>query len=287
MHLKFSSANKLIKSCAQTDSKSAGLVSQTISSHKSFIIHLLKREIIDTFSRSHIGILWILISPITGIMSWSILHSFRLLQPGPLAVPYIAYILVGSQLWGYFMSIYTAIISIPSKYRIFLWQSTYGLNIFIIAQVMLSSLYFSISFIVILIALYIADIPLNYLLVFTPLCCIPLILLAYCLGLCSLVMSLISHDMHRLFGSMVGLLFFISPVLYASNTPYTSTFQQVCIQYNPMTYFLELCRSCIFNIPFNQLTPWCISFMCVLVCYGLMQYTTVHLTPLLKERLYS
>jgi lipopolysaccharide transport system permease protein len=66
------------------------------------IQQLFIRDFFAVYKKSFVGIAWILISPLIGIISWVFLQKTGMLNPGKLDIPYPAYVLMGTLAWDFF-----------------------------------------------------------------------------------------------------------------------------------------------------------------------------------------
>lgn len=82
---------------------------QNILRSRDLIWQLFKRDFISGYKQSFLGIFWIFISPLAGILAWVFMNATGILNPGDVGVPYPAYVLLGSSLWGLFMSFYSSV----------------------------------------------------------------------------------------------------------------------------------------------------------------------------------
>lgn len=79
---------------------------RNILNSKDLIFQLLKRDLIANYKKSFIGSSWIFLSPLIGIFSWVFMNSTGLLSPGETEIPYPAYVLISTSIWGLFMGFY-------------------------------------------------------------------------------------------------------------------------------------------------------------------------------------
>ncbi len=75
---------------------------------RELIWQLFKRDFLGSYKKSFIGLAWIIISPLVGILSWVFLQKTGMLRPGESGIPYPAYVLIGTSMWGLFMGFFNA-----------------------------------------------------------------------------------------------------------------------------------------------------------------------------------
>jgi lipopolysaccharide transport system permease protein len=79
--------------------------------------------------------------------------------------------------------------------------------------------------------------------IFFPLTVIPLVLLGVGVGMFVSVVAVVAHDVSKMVSSALGLLMFLTPVLYAP-TLQNKTLEAL-IWWNPLTYLVEAARETI------------------------------------------
>ena len=75
---------------------------------RELIWQLFKRDFFASYKKSFIGITWIFLAPVMGIISWVFLQKTGMLNPGDVGIPYPAYVLIGTSMWGLFMGFFNA-----------------------------------------------------------------------------------------------------------------------------------------------------------------------------------
>ncbi|NDJ53023.1 MAG: hypothetical protein GYB68_08075, partial [Chloroflexi bacterium] len=75
---------------------------------RELIWQLFKRDFLAAYKKSFLGFTWIVITPIVGVASWVFLQGTGLLNTGDVGIPYPAYVLVGTSMWGLFLGFYNA-----------------------------------------------------------------------------------------------------------------------------------------------------------------------------------
>ncbi|PIE34921.1 hypothetical protein CSA56_06280 [candidate division KSB3 bacterium] len=84
------------------------VMARNVIRSKELIWQLFKRDLLAGYKKSFLGMTWIFVSPIMAIISWVFLQKTGMLNPGDVGIPYPAYVLLGSSMWGLFMGFYTA-----------------------------------------------------------------------------------------------------------------------------------------------------------------------------------
>src|SRR3989338_6542059 len=86
--------------------KTWSLMFANIASSRELIAQVFVRDFLAAYNKSFIGLGWLVITPIIGILSWTIMNAAGILRPGDVGIPYPAYVLIGSSIWGLFLGFY-------------------------------------------------------------------------------------------------------------------------------------------------------------------------------------
>ena len=86
--------------------KTWAVLAKNIINSRELIWQLFKRDFFASYKKSFLGITWLFIAPIMGIVSWVYLNMTGMLHPGDVGIPYPAYVLVGTSMWGLFMGFF-------------------------------------------------------------------------------------------------------------------------------------------------------------------------------------
>ena len=81
---------------------------KNIIASRELIAQLFKRDFIAVYKKSFLGVTWIFVAPVIGIVSWVFMNMTGILKPGDVGIPYPAYVLLSSSIWGLFMGFYGA-----------------------------------------------------------------------------------------------------------------------------------------------------------------------------------
>ena len=219
------------------------IMTKNITESKNLIWQLFKRDYFATYKKSFIGITWVLLSPIVGIISWVFLRSSGMLNTGDVGIPYPAYVLIGTSMWGLFMGFFTSatqmletgnrlVIQINFPHEALLFQQ---------AAIQLSNFFF--SFLVNIIVLIIFGIMPSWNIILLPLVILPLFFLGSAIGLIASMISVVAVDINRLLTTAMGLLLFTTPVIYSDKIG--NVWVQQLINWNPLTYLVCSARDIV------------------------------------------
>ena len=82
------------------------VMARNVWSSRELVWQLFKRDFLASYKKSFIGFTWLFIMPIIGILSWVFMQKTGLLRPGSVGIPYPAYVLIGTSMWGLFIGFY-------------------------------------------------------------------------------------------------------------------------------------------------------------------------------------
>ena len=208
------------------------------------IKNLIKRGLISEYRRSFIGALWILLSPLIQIISWTVLKKASILNAGETDVPYPVYILTGTLIWGLFFNTFNASISTLSKYRTLLLRSQIPVELFFIVDTTLTTTPFLISFYLSSLIFIFFNIAISPIIFALPILIIPIILFANALGMFLSIFTIISYDFRRIVKALFSFALFFTPIVYSYNSLEPTLFKTI-VWLNPLTYLVTTPRDLI------------------------------------------
>lgn len=204
---------------------------------------VFKRDFLAGYKKTFIGFTWIFISPIIGIISWIFLQKTGMLQPGKVGIPYPAYVLIGSSMWGLFVGFFTSASQTLEAGSTFIMQVNYPHEALLFKQVAQQLAEFLINFILNIIVLLVFNVVPSWKAIFLPLVILPLFFLGAAFGLIFSMISVISFDISKTINIIMGPLIFTTPVIYSDKVD--NSFVQAIIKWNPLTYLVCSARDII------------------------------------------
>lgn len=213
---------------------------------RGLVWQLFKRDLLAGYRKSFLGFTWLFIMPIIGMISWVFLQRAGVLKPGTVGIPYPAYVLVGTSMWGLFMGFFSAARQTLASGQALMMQINFPHEALLVKQAANQLANFSITFIVNVIALLLFGVvPSVWILVF-PFVALPLLLLAAALGLMASMISVVAVDVGRGIGIVMGLLMYAVPVIYDKDQiAEMPALLQKIVYWNPLTYLVCSCRDII------------------------------------------
>ena len=198
------------------------------------IEQLFKRDFLAAYKKSFLGIAWIFISPLTGIIAWVFLQKVGMLNPGELDVPYPAYVLVGTMCWEYFAGSLNSATRTLGAGKSLVMQVNYPHEAMLIKEVLQFLAHFTLKLILILIILTLFGVIPSWKTIFLPFYGLPLILLGSGIGLFLSLFVVISADVMKIVGMGMKLLMWSTPIIYSAKA--SNETLRLINEYNPLTY---------------------------------------------------
>jgi len=218
------------------------LVKNAISSWD-LIYQLFRRDFLMQYKKSFLGMGWLIIAPIMGIISWVFMNATGVLTPGDVGIPYPAYVLLSTSIFGLFSAFYSGASGTLSSGAGFINQVNYPHDIMLVKQTLQVFSNFLITFAINIVVLLAFGVVPSWMIILFPILIIPMALLGASIGLMTSLIAIVTPDLTRAISFVMGLLMYITPVIYSPNVE-NELLQQV-IKYNPLTYLVGGVRDAI------------------------------------------
>lgn len=216
---------------------------KNIIDSRELIIQLFKRDFFAVYKKSFLGSAWIFISPVIGIVSWVLMNYAGVLQPGDVGIPYPAYVLISTSIWGLFMGFYSSATGTLSAGAGFIMQVNFPHEALLIKQTAQHLANFLLGFILNIGVLVAFGVIPSWKIIFFPALILPLFFFGSGIGLVISVIGVVAEDISKGMSLFMGLLMYITPVIYAPDTG--NAFFQKVIAWNPLTYLVGAVRDLI------------------------------------------
>jgi lipopolysaccharide transport system permease protein len=210
---------------------------------RELIYQLFKRDFFAAYKKSFLGITWIFVAPLTGIVSWVFLQMTGVLNPGDVGIPYPAYVLIGTTMWALYMGFYDSAKATLSSGAALVMQVNYPHEALLFKQTAQLLANFIIAFVMNIIVLIIFGVVPSWQIIFLPLVILPLFFLAASIGLIVSMIEVVAIDIDRVITVLMGLLLWITPVIYSKDVD--SQVAQLLIKWNPLTYLVCSARDIV------------------------------------------
>lgn len=147
----------------------------------------------------------------------------------------------------------------------FISQVNFSHDVMIVKQGMQQLSGFLITFTVSVIALFFFGVVPSWKIVFFPLMIIPIFCIAASMGMIVSVVTVVFPDITRVVGFVIGLLLYVTPVIYSPK--FDNEILQQIIKYNPLTYLIGNARDLIIYGTMENTLYYLISAGCAIVIF--------------------
>ncbi len=219
------------------------VMTRNVIQSRELIWQLFKRDFLVAYKKSFIGIFWIFVSPLTGIVSWLFLKETGILAPGDVGVPYPVYVLIGTSVWSLFAGFKNDASTTLSAGSEFIMQVNYPHEALLFKQIAQHLANFSIQFGANLVLMLAIGVIPDWKIIFFPIVALPLFFLGTAIGLIIGMIKVVAIDVNKVFDAIFGLLMWITPIIYSDQIKYPIV--KVLIKWNPLTYLACSARDII------------------------------------------
>jgi lipopolysaccharide transport system permease protein len=209
--------------------------------HRELILQLFKRDYLMMHKKSFLGMGWHIAAPIMGILSWVFMNATNVLNPGDVGIPYPAYVLISTTIWGFFMASFTQTSEVLQIAQGFIHQVGFPHHTLILKQWLQTFANFAISIVVTIVLLALMGVYPSPLAILFPLALLPILLLGSAVGIVTSVFKVVAPDIQKAITFAMGLWMFLTPVIFSSKVE--NEFLQSVMRLNPMSYLLGGARS--------------------------------------------
>lgn len=179
---------------------------------------LFLRDIRGQYRQSLLGYLWVFIPPVVTTAIWVFLKGQGVVAVSDTDVPYAAYVLTGTLLWGGFVAAILAPITFVTEATKLLGKINFPRESLLLAA--LGKVLFNLTIsLLLLAAVYLwfgVDVPVTILLM--PVGLLVLVGFGFAIGLWLLPLSMLFTDVGRAVGPVTQVWFFLTPIVYAAPT---------------------------------------------------------------------
>ena len=219
------------------------VMSSNICRSRGLVYQLFKRDFLAAYKKSFLGIGWVVISPLIGILSWILMNATGVLKPGAVDIPYPAYVLLGSAIWGLFMGFFTAAESTLQSGAGLILQVNFPHEVLLAQQTAQHVANFCLSFLLSIVVLIAFGVVPSWKVIFLPVLVLPLFFLGAGIGLVVSVFGVVAIELRRAATIVLGLGIYVTPIIYSPKVE--SPALQSLIAYNPLTYLIGLVRDIV------------------------------------------
>jgi lipopolysaccharide transport system permease protein len=212
------------------------LMASRIVQSRDLVGRLFRRDLLAASQHSVLGIAWIFISPLLGIASWIFMSHAGVLSPGEITVPYPLFVLIGATTWGVFMAFFSSAAASLTANGNLILHAKFSHEALVAQQTAQALVSVTANLAVLSLAFLLFGVRPHWVSLLFPLSLVPILLLGTGLGMFVAVFAVLVHDVTKVVGTLLGVMMFVTPVIYSPNVS-DALLQQV-IWHNPMTYLV-------------------------------------------------
>lgn len=217
-----------------------GVMAGNVWESRHLIWQLFRRDLLSRYKKSFVGYAWIFLAPLVGVVRWVFMQKTGLLQAGEMEIPYPVYVLIGTTMWALFMKFFNSAKNSLRSGRSYMMKVNFAHEALLVKQLARQLTDFSIAFVLNLVVMMAFGVFPSWGIVLLPLVALPLFLLSTAVGLIISMVGTVAVDVSKFVNGGMGLLMFITPVIYADN--YENEVVQAITRWNPLTYLVCSCR---------------------------------------------
>lgn len=221
-----------------------------IRKYRFLIWQLVRVDILAGYKKSYIGILWMVIYPILSVIIWIILNSAGIIEPGESSIPYPAYVLLSTSIWGFFIGIYQTTSQIILQGGRIMIMNKFPQEVLMINKIIVHLILFAIPFIVNIIVLLLYGVRLSWMSFLFPISLIPLLIAGLSLGLVVSILRVVAVDLVAVIDEFLKLLMFLTPIVYTPKLSISGLAR--FIEWNPLTYLIGFSRDLLVSGTFYK-----------------------------------
>jgi lipopolysaccharide transport system permease protein len=213
------------------------LMARNVAQSRELIWQLFRRDFTAGHKKSFLGLTWVFVSPVLGIVSWVFLQKTGVLQPGDPGVPYPVYVLIGSSVWGFFMGSFGAASETLGSGGGLVMQVKYPHEALLFKEGAMHLTNFLIAFVANLAVVFGFGVVPSWKILFFPLMLLPVFLFGAAIGLVVSLLSIVAVDATRAVRMGMGLLMYVTPIIY-TNAQIKGRWIGSVVRWNPLTHLV-------------------------------------------------
>ena len=221
-----------------------------LKQYRFLISQLVRVDILAGYKKSFIGILWMVIYPILSVVVWIILNSAGIIEPGESTIPYPAYVLLSTSIWGFFIGIYQTTSQIIVGGGRMMIMNKFPQEVLMINKIIVHLILFAIPFVVNIVVLLLYGVRLTWMSLLFPFSLFPLLLAGLAIGLVVSILRVVAVDLVSIIDEALKVLMFLTPIVYTPKLQISglTTF----IDWNPLTYLIGFSRDLLVSGTFYE-----------------------------------
>ncbi|GAA3571893.1 ABC transporter permease [Snuella lapsa] len=242
---------------------------------------LTVRDIKAQYRQSYLGMLWVVITPLTTAFVWIFLNSSGAIRLTDTGIPYPVYAFSGSLIW----SILSEAINSPKGSTAASMGIMTKIN-FPKEALILSGIYkllfnSAVKIVLLLVFLMVYQVDFGYSILLFPFALIGILLFGTSIGLLITPIALLYRDVSRIISLGMRFLMYVTPVVYV--VPQTGVLKTL-MELNPLTPLLVVSRNVVVGLPLDYLDYYlAIMLCCIPLFFVALLFYRVSI-PIIVER---
>lgn len=211
---------------------------------------LFVRNMTAQHRQTVLGYLWLLLVPIVHTLLWVFLNGQRIINVGATDIPYPAFVLAGTLLWQGFADALQMPMQQVQASKQMLARINFPHEAILFAAMGQVLVNFCIRLLLLVAVFFWFELPLTLSILLAPMGVLALIGFGMMTGLLLTPLSLLYGDVQRMLTMIIGLWFFVTPVIYPSPT---SGWAALVTKLNPVTPLIVTSRQWMTGAELTQL----------------------------------
>lgn len=243
------------------------VIIKNIRAYAFFIHQLVRINFIGEFKRSFFGLLWLFILPLIAVVVWVLLHGAGVVEPGATNIPYPAFVLLSTSIWGFFADMAKSSSRILNERSNMIIMTRFPHEVLVAERIVVHLIRFIIPFLINIGVLLLFGVRFTWLSLLFPLTLLPLLMLGLAIGLIVSLLRVVAFDLANLFDQGIHFLMFLTPVVYAPQI--SISWLSKVVQYNPLTYLIGFSRDILTQGTFYEPKIWAVCTLLTLIFFFL------------------
>lgn len=218
-----------------------GQLRRNLLRHRYLIGRLVGLNLKKEFRRSFLGMSWLIITPLIAVITWLLLKGAGVIEPGITGIPYPAYVLLSTSIWGFFADAYRTCGNMIGVHGQLFTVGAIPAEVILTERILIHLIRFLVPFLLSLVVLLLFGVRLSWWGLLFPLALVPLLLAGAGAGILAALLRAISVDFSQLADEGIRVLLFLTPVVYSPKI--TLGWLSDIVALNPLTYLVSFPRN--------------------------------------------
>jgi len=225
-------------------------IAGNLSHARELSVRMFSRDIKASYREFFLGFFWAFSKPMGIVIPFAFLEQQNILQVDTGDIPPFAYMLICNTFWFVFVDMFTATRGLAVTSMAILSKVKFAVEALYLAGVWKGLFNLMLQSIAIILVMIFWKIPVDIHILFLPLPIFSLILAGTALGFILMPFVTLIKDLNSLVVTVVGLWFFVTPIIYP---PETEGLIGVIAQHNPITPLIVPAKQCITGDAFTMI----------------------------------